>query len=391
MSERDANPTVEDVAAASFAIVANGFAEGPAQALRDHLVGRGANVVTVFHPLTREQGTAHLVSRYTAGHVIQRRSINVPLRPPLSFAVDPLVPLRLPRVDAWFGFNPLACARGLAARRLGRARKVVLWSVDYVPNRFGYRSPLTRLYNSLDRLACIRADGRVELSEAAQLARDSQHGLTGDGPTTLVVPMGAWLDRTPTAAADGHARRRVVFLGHLVPRQGVATLLDALAILDARGEKVVADVIGTGPDEPMLRARVHTLGLESTVRLHGFVADHREVERLLAASSIGIAPYEPSETTFTRHADPGKLKAYVAAGLPIILTDVPPNAHELARKAGAVLVRYEPLAIADAIAAGLASAERWGQRRADALRYARGFDWAVLLPDALAKLGLDSS
>jgi hypothetical protein len=54
-----------------------------------------------------------------------------------------------------------------------------------------------------------------------------------------------------------------------------------------------------------------------------------------------------------------------------------------------VIVRYDPLAIADAIADGFASTERWGQRRADALRYARGFDWAVLLPDALARLGLE--
>ena len=371
----------------SFAISANGFAEGPAQALRDYLVDRGADVVTVFHPLTREQGTAHLVSTYAAGRVVQTRSITVPLHPPLSYAVDPLVPVRLPSVDAWFGFNPLACARGLAARRFGKARKVVLWSVDFVPNRFGRRSPLTRLYNSLDRLACVHADGRVELSEAAQIARDRQHGLTGNRPATLVVPMGAWLERTPTVAMNGSANRKVVFLGHLVPRQGVGTFLDALAILAARGENVVADVIGTGPDEPMLRERVRSLGLEDTVRMHGFVADHREVERLLATSSIGIAPYEPSVTTFTRHADPGKLKAYLAAGLPVILTDVPPNARELARDAGAVLVRYDPEAIADAIADGLASAERWGNRRADALRYARRFDWAVLLPDAVARLG----
>ena len=391
MSERAAHSNAESVAGASFAIVANGFADGPAQALRDYLVHRGADVVTVFHPLTQEQGTTHLVSTYAACRVAQRRSIDVPLRPPLSYAIDPLVPLRMPRVDAWFGFNPLACARGLVARRFGRARKVVLWSVDYVPNRFGARSPLTRLYNSLDRLGCTRADGRIELSEAARLARDRQHGLGGEGPTTLVVPMGAWLERTPTVGVDGFARRNVVFLGHLVPRQGVGTLLDALAILAARGEKVVADVIGAGPDEPKLRERVRSLGLAHAVRMHGYVADHREVERLLASSSIGIAPYEPSETTFTRHADPGKLKAYLAAGLPIILTDVPPNAHELARDAGAVLVRYDPVDIADAIADGLASAERWGERRAHALRYARRFDWAVLLPDALTRLGFDSS
>lgn len=373
----------------SFAIVANGFSDGPAQALRDYLVDLEVDVVTVFHPLTREQGTGHVVAAYAGGRALRSRTIRVPLRPPLSYAADPLVPLRLPRVDAWFGFNPLACARGLVARRLGRAQKVLLWSVDFVPERFGVGTPLTRLYNRLDRLSCMRADARVELSEAARLARDSHHSLGANSAPALVVPMGAWLDRTPTVPADGFARRRVVFLGHLVSRQGVAALVDAVALLYSRGEEVRADVIGTGPDEAALRERARTLGVAEIVRFHGFVPDHRDVERILAGSSIAVAPYQPSERTFTRHADPGKLKAYVAAGLPVVLTDVPPNARELVREAGAELVQYDVTAIADAIAGGLTHPELWRERRNRALRYSRKFDWATLLRNALADLRLD--
>lgn len=372
----------------SFAIVANGFADGPAQALRDYLVGRGAEVVTVLHPLTREQGTAHRVTTYAEGGPIRARSIDLRLHPPLSFAADPLVPLRLPHVDVWFGFNPLACARGLAERRLGRARKVVLWSVDFVPDRFGRGTPLTRLYDLLDRLSCTHADARIELSEAARVARNRRHGLEGTAVRTRVVPMGAWLERTPTVAADAYARRRVVFLGHLVPRQGVAKLLDAIALLRARGESVAVDVIGGGPEEGRLRERARALELDDTVRFHGYVPDHRDVERLLAGSSLAVAPYEPSDTTFTRHADPGKLKAYLAAGLPTILTDVPPNAHELAEDAGAELVPYDSAAIADAIVGALAAPDRWRERSARARSYMRRFDWSVLLHDALDELGL---
>jgi len=97
----------------SFAIVANGFAEGPAQALRDYLIARGARVVMVSHPLTPEQGRRHVVTTYADGRAVRTRTKWTPLRPPVSFAADPVVPLNLPRVDAWFGFNPLACARGL--------------------------------------------------------------------------------------------------------------------------------------------------------------------------------------------------------------------------------------------------------------------------------------
>src|SRR5919204_6467341 len=136
------------------AIVANGFAEGPAEALRDYLVAHGAEVVTIFHPLSPEHGTRHVVSRYANGRLVDERHIDLRVRPPRSYVLDPLVPLLPPRVDTWFGFNPLACARGLFARALRRARSVVLWSVDFVPNRFGESSLATNVYDHIDRLCC---------------------------------------------------------------------------------------------------------------------------------------------------------------------------------------------------------------------------------------------
>ena len=194
--------------------------------------------------------------------------------------------------------------------------------------------------------------------------------------------MGAWTDRTPTATPGGYRLRRVVFLGHLVARQGVATLLDALATLG----DVTADVIGSGPLEAELREHASRAGVDVT--FHGYVADHRDVEHLLSRCSVAVAPYRRSGETFTRYADPGKLKSYVAAGLPIVLTDVPPNAGELARDGGAEVVDDTPDALADAISRALASPEEWAARRAAALAYARRFDWNELLGDLFEKLGL---
>ena len=359
-----------------YALASNGFADGPAQALRDFLVTRGADVTTVFHPLTPEQGRAHRLVRYADGAEVEARTVRLPLRPPLSFALDPFVPLVPPRVDAWFGFNPLACARGLVARR---QRRVVLWSVDFVPDRFGRGTATTRLYDRVDRFCCEHADTRVELTAAARDARNRRHGLTGQAAHAHVVPMGAWLDRVPHTAADGFRAQRAVFLGHLVERQGVATFVDAVS----RCEDVQADVIGTGPLEHELRRRAGP-----NVTFHGYVEDHREVERLLANASLAVAPYTPGDETFTRYADPGKLKAYVAAGLPVLLTDVPPNAHELARDGGGELVDADPSALAEAITRLLAAPDEWQARREAALAYARRFDWSVLLGDLLADLGL---
>lgn len=375
----------QEIARSSFSIVANGFADGPAQAVRDYLVERSASVTTVFHPLTREQGTKHVLEEYDHGRLRRTRSISIPIRPPLSFAVDPLVPLRLPRADVWLGFNPTACASGLVARRLGRARRVVLWSVDFVPDRFG-RTPLTRLYDRLDRLCCTRADVRVELSRVARDARNRRHRLADTAPTH-VVPMGAWLARVPKTAEDGVERRRIVFLGHLVQRQGVALLLDALAELRSRGVGFEADVIGDGPLQGELRGRASRLGLDSSVRFHGFVADHRRIEELLADATLAVAAYEPSPESFTRYADPGKLKAYMAAGLPVLLTAVPPTAAELATQAGAEIVEFEAGSLAAAIERGLGSPADWRARRRAALAYVERFDWSVLLDDFFRAIG----
>jgi glycosyltransferase involved in cell wall biosynthesis len=364
----------------TVAIVSNGFADGPAQALRDYLVARDAGVVTVLHPLTREQGTTHVITRYAGGKRVGERHVRLPLRPPASFAIDPFVPLLPPRVDVWFGFNPLACARGLVAR----AERVVLWSVDFVPDRFGRGTLATRIYDRLDRLCCRRAVARVELSAAARDGRNARHGLAGDAARAHIVPMGAWTERVPTTTPDGYARRRAVFLGHLVDRQGVAALLDALAECG-----VAADVVGTGPLEAGLRERAARLGIDAT--FHGYVADHRDVERLLSAASVAVAPYRRSDETFTRYADPGKLKAYLAAGLPVVMTDVPPNALELATEAGAEIVDDDPRAIAAGITRALASPDEWRARRDAALAYARRFDWSTLLGDLLEKPDLRPS
>jgi glycosyltransferase involved in cell wall biosynthesis len=372
-----------------YAIVSNGFAYGPAQALRDFLIESQSRVVTIFHPLTREEGTRHVISTYANGECVKERAVALPVRPPRSFALDAVVPVLPPRVDAWFGFNPLACARGLLAKRRGRASFVALWSVDFAPDRFGRGTLATRIYDRLDRTCCTRADARIELSEPAREGRNRRHGLGSDVAPTHIVPMGAWLNRVATTPSDGYRQRRVAFLGHLVARVGVDVLLDALAILKERGKPVDAEVIGTGPLDEYLRKRAAALGFDGRVRFHGFIADYQKIELLLASASLGVAPYRTEGHTHGRYADPGKLKAYLAAGLPIVLTDVPPNARELEREAGAEIVDDDPAALADAIERGLASAEPWQKRRAAALAYAQRFDWNVLLADLLAKLDLN--
>jgi glycosyltransferase involved in cell wall biosynthesis len=217
----------------------------------------------------------------------------------------------------------------------------------------------------------------VELSEAARDARNARHGIA---TPAAIIPMGTWLSRVPTAS---YAGKRVAFVGTLAPEKGIDVLLGALALID-----VEADIVGGGSMEQHVRDSVTRLGLDARVRVHGFVPDHRDVERIVGAASVAVAPYDPAEESYARFADPGKLKTYLAAGLPVVLTAVPPNANELAREAGAEIVAFEPAALARGIEKALADAGEWQRRHDAALVYAARFDWERLLGDALPRLGI---
>jgi glycosyltransferase involved in cell wall biosynthesis len=375
------------VAGARFVLTSSGFADGPAQALRDHLLAGGADVAMVEHPLTAEGPAEHRLLTVRGGTRSVRR-VRLPNRPPVTYALDPLVPPLLPRADAVIGFNPLMGAQAVAHRALGRCAQAATWYVDFSGDRFD-DSPLTRVYDALDRVCCRRSDARFELSGAARDARDARLGLgPADRARAHVVPMGAWLTRVPTSGPDGWEARRLVYLGHLVERQGVELVVDALALLRERGVEASADVIGDGPLRGALEVRAAERGLSAdAIRFRGFVEDHRDVEAILAGASIALAPYREDPGSFTRFADPGKLKAYLGAGLPVLLTPVPPNAEELAREAGAEVLPHDAEAFAAAAARLLETPAHWRARRDAALGYARGFDWAAILPAALGHLG----
>jgi glycosyltransferase involved in cell wall biosynthesis len=376
----------------AFAVIANGRSDSPpAGPLREYLVSRGARrVTTVVHPLTAEDDPRHQVTVDEPRRESRTRYVRLPSRPPYTYPLDALVPLWPPPVDGWFAFNNLACARGLLGRRLHRAAAVVYWAVDFVPDRFG-RGLMTRAYDVLDRFCCLHSDARFDLSNAALEGRSKRHGLKpGEGAPAAVVPIGAWLDRVPVVPDDGWRARRVVFMGHLVPRQGVGVLIEALRRLHDGGVEFEAEIAGRGPLEQELHAAAARAGLDGRLRFRGFIEDHRDVESFLARGSVAVAPYDSHIESFTRFADPSKLKSYVASGLPTVLTNVPPNARELADRGGAEVVPFEADAFADAIRRALDSPEEWRRRRAAALQFAQAFDWNVILSDALAVAGFTS-
>lgn len=97
-----------------------------------------------------------------------------------------------------------------------------------------------------------------------------------------VIPNGIALRPRPSEEAIAAARSLLglppdtflcLYVGRLMPGKGIDTLISAFATVSRRHPHARLWLVGTGPDEGKVRARVAALGLTGTVALTGYSSD----------------------------------------------------------------------------------------------------------------------
>ena len=81
---------------------------------------------------------------------------------------------------------------------------------------------------------------------------------------------------------------RAAFVGRLVPYKGADILIDA-AVDFLRDGRVELHIIGDGPQRPVLMAMVERLGVQGSVRFHGWIP-HTEVQDILRTCDFLALP-----------------------------------------------------------------------------------------------------
>jgi glycosyltransferase involved in cell wall biosynthesis len=212
-----------------------------------------------------------------------------------------------------------------------------------------------RRLTARERRVWEHADGYVTITTA--LAEELERRL-GPRVNVDVIPDGARVDPArrfdwdgPHSSAAGAGRRGplVTYAGHLYPWKGVETLLGALAAAPGlRGR-----VIGGHPSEPDL-ARVRqfaaTLGLGDRVEFTGMKAPG-DVAALLREADLLVLPNRATSVS-ANYTSPLKLFEYLAAGRPIVASDLPALREILRDRENAWLVPPDdPAALAAALEA----------------------------------------
>lgn len=144
-----------------------------------------------------------------------------------------------------------------------------------------------------------------------------------------VIPNGVALPAAPAVAAGSRDARDVVFAGRLEPQKGVSVLLEAVASLVAERRQLRLRLFGRGPGEPDLRRRAAELGLERHVLFAGWT-DRLGEE--LGRAGMAVLP------TLGEGMSNVLLEA-LAAGCPVVTTDIPANREVVVDGVSGLLVR----------------------------------------------------
>jgi glycosyltransferase involved in cell wall biosynthesis len=197
------------------------------------------------------------------------------------------------------------------------------------------------------------AEGYVTITAA--LARELQERI-GDVRDVHVVPDGARVSASPAfdwigprGGTETNVAPLVLYAGHLYPWKGVDVLIEALALAPSLRGRIVGGHAAE-PDLPRLQARVQQLALAGRVEFTGFQPPSAVAASLRDADVLAL----PNRGTAVsaRYTSPLKLFEYLAAGRPIVASDLPALREVLRDNENARLVPPDdPQALAEALLA----------------------------------------
>lgn len=286
------------------------------------------------------------------------------------------------RFDIFIGVESLNAIIGIFLRKLGIVKAVVYYNLDYGKIRFK-NLLLNFIFHALDKFSVARADYTWNLAKDIIAARNIRQKPVQGLRQPLLVPIGIDFSAIKPLGIEQIERKTIVYMGILARIQGVQLIVEAIPAILQRIPDVKLIIIGSGPLEETLRRTVEKNNLSRHVTFTGLITDE-EVNSLLCKCALGIAPYFPDPHSTKIGSDPTKPKMYLACGLPVIITSVPPIAREIEERKAGLVISYNREDLANAVIRLLSDENLYLECRKNAFSLAKQFDWINILDKAFS-------
>lgn len=285
------------------------------------------------------------------------------------------------------GLESINTLAGIMLKKFGKISTVIYYVSDYSPLRYKNKF-FNSIYLSLDRFCCYNADFIWDVSKSMQKGRI----LAG-----LDEKKSAPVIHVPNALFPKYIRHldskkiipfSLVFMGSLGIENGLDLAIEAMPALIKKFPQIILHVIGGG-EKDLIRVKQlsRSLNLDKNVKFYGIIQKDEDMLAVLRQFSIALAPYRNIEGSVRLYGDSLKLRAYMASGLPVITTRVPPLGQELEKFGSAMIAQDNKGDLVEAISDLLLNNEKLLRYRQRAILYAKSNTWDNSLDKAFSQMG----
>ena len=384
---------MNDLKDKKIVLVTHILADGAPTDLKKYLIPRINRFLFIGHPFSFAKDKRSFFEFYKDHKIIKSKRIRDYYLPEIiryiqDFFLTIYWVIKTPlEFDFYIGADNLNALAGIVLRYFEQVKRVIYYTIDYSPQRF--ENPiLNKIYHFIERYCACRADLVWNISPRIQEGR-LKNGLNPrKAAEYTIVPQGVWYSRIKRLPFGKIEKHTLVFMGHILEKQGIQYVLSAMPQIIKEIPDFKFLVIGSGEYLNELKNKVKELNIEDYVEFTGYVENHRGVENMIAKSALAIALYEKGDKgrDLAYYADPGKIKVYLGAGTPVLLTDVSFNAREIEKSKCGVIVGYDKNQVASAVVELMKDERKLKQYRENAANYAKQFDWNLIFEENLGKI-----
>jgi glycosyltransferase involved in cell wall biosynthesis len=277
--------------------------------------------------------------------------------------------------DFFIGFESVNALAGILLRKLGKVSTVIYYVSDYSPNRY-QNKVFNRFYLWLDKMAARYADVIWDVSPAMQPARMSVGLDPAKSAPVLVVPNALYPKQIRSESIERIFYHTIVFMGTLGEENGPDIAIKAMTSVIKTIPDAVLHIVGGGSaDMKRLINLVSNLKLKKSIVFHGFISDRLKISTLIRRFQIAVAPYKKIEGSARLYGDATKIRAYLAAGLPTITTDVPPLGKVVQSAGAAIIVPDSPEGLARSVVMLFQNDSVYKKMKSQAIKFAKDNTW----------------
>jgi len=241
--------------------------------------------------------------------------------------------------DFFIGLESVNAFGGIILKRLGKVRTVIYYVSDYSPVRFG-NSLFNTFYLWLDRFCATHADYIWDVSLVMQPARIKAGLDPKKSAVNVHVPNGLFATQISPLPIGERLPYSLAYLGTLGFENGPDLAIESLLLIKKKYPNAKLHIVGGGKENlNRLRKLVEKLQLKESVVFYGFVVDNDEMAGIIRKCYLAIAPYRVIKDSIRWYADATKIRQYLASGLPVITTRVPPLGREIVKQGAGLLIK----------------------------------------------------